>query len=57
MSEIKECIGLWFIVTAIIFGGVMLFGFDDTVKDKIITGITIEVFITLIIIGAFLIGT
>ena len=57
MSEIKECIGFLFIVTAIIFGGVMLFGFDDTVKDKIITGITIEVFITLIIIGAFLMGT
>lgn len=53
----KEIIGFWFITTAIIFGGISLFGMDLPLKEKVIGGFCIELFMTLIIIGSYLLGS
>ena len=52
MSLIKDCIGFWFICTAIVIGSVTLFC-DEPAKEKFILGAGIETFFTFIIIGAY----
>ena len=52
----REIIGIWFIFTAVVFAGIMLFGMELETRDKIITGVFLEIFLTLIIIGSYLIG-
>lgn len=51
----REIIGIWFIFTALVFAGIMLFGMELKTRDKIITGVSLEIFLTLIIIGSYLI--
>ena len=53
--KVREIIGIWFIFTALVFAGIMLFGMELETKDKIITGVSLEIFLTLIIIGSYLI--
>ena len=52
MGLIKDCIGFWFICTAIVIGSVTLFC-DEPAKEKFILGAGIETFFTFIIIGAY----
>ena len=52
MGLIKDCIGFWFICTAIVIGVITLFC-DEPAKEKFIFGASIEAFFTFIIIGAY----
>ena len=52
MGLIKDCIGFWFICTAIVIACITLFC-DEPAKEKFIFGASIETFITFIIIGAY----
>ena len=45
----REIIGIWFIFTGVVFAGIMLFGMELKTIDKIITGIFLEILLTLII--------
>lgn len=51
----KFCIGLMMIYTAIIFGGVAMFGYDLPLKDRILIGISLEIFLALIVFGVYII--
>ena len=53
--KVREIIGIWFIFTGVVFAGIMLFGMELKTIDKIITGIFLEIFLTLII-GSYLIA-
>ena len=46
MGLIKDCIGFWFICTAIVIGSVTLFC-DEPAKEKFIFGASIEAFLHL----------
>lgn len=50
----KEAIGLWFIVTGLIFGCITLFGMELSLKEKVKTGLSMELFVTLMIVGSYL---
>ena len=52
----REILGLWLITTALLFGAVALLGMDLTLKDKICTGLSIELVVTLIFIGGYLLA-
>lgn len=52
----KQLIGMWIIFTALNFGGIAIFGFDMGKEEKIITGVCLELFLTLILIGSYLIA-
>lgn len=49
----NELIGIWFVFFAFIFGWICLFGMDFALKEKIWLMVTFEIFITLLIIGAY----
>lgn len=55
--DMKELLGFWFIATAIIFGGTSLFGMELPLKTTITIGLLIELFITLLFIGCYLLGS
>lgn len=50
----KEAIGIWFIMTALIFSCMTLFGMELSLKEKVKTGLSIELFATLILVGSYL---
>lgn len=47
----KFYIGLMMVYTAIIFGGVAMFGYDLPLKERILIGISLEIFLALIVFG------
>lgn len=55
LLKVREIIGIWFIFTDLVFAGIMLFGIELETRDKIITGVSLEIFLTLLIIGSYLI--
>lgn len=52
----NEVIGMLLIFSAIIVGGTFLFGMDSTLKEKAKNIIVFEIFIALIVFGAYLIA-
>lgn len=47
----KECIGLMMIYIAIIFGCVAVFGYDLPLKDRILIGVSLAIFLSMIVLG------
>lgn len=52
----KECIGIIFIFSAIIIGAICLLCFELTIKEKILTIASFELFVCLIVFGSYLLA-
>ena len=50
----KFCIGLMMRSAAFVFGIIFLFGDDFSLKEKILGGIFFEIFLALIVFGAYI---
>lgn len=53
----KRLIGLWFILTALIFGAVEVFGMEAPLEDKVETVLVSDLFVTLMLVGLYLLGS
>lgn len=50
----KGVIGCFLLLTGIVFGCIALFGLELELKEKIVTFVCFEIFLALIIAGAYL---
>lgn len=50
----SECVGLFILYTAIVFGVIAIFGFDLCFKEKVKLFVGFEIFLTLLIIGVYI---
>ena len=50
----REALGLLFILSGVVFGTVMLLGFDFSIKEKIAGVFIFEVFLCLIVFGSYM---
>lgn len=50
----REGVGLFILYTAIVFGGTVMFGFDLCFKEKAKLFACFEIFLALIMVGAYI---